>query len=147
MCIHSSVFIVRTAWINKYENKWNTSSNVFPASQTKWPISVADLWYFVLNSFLSCLLPEAEAFAASLSDVLRLAEAILCRLTGDTWQNQSLLGTCDSREREQHSGFIHGDVNTSSTQVQPWNVPKRVGIKSYIKHFFGLLTVLTSDCD
>lgn len=56
MCIHLSVFIVRTAWINKYENKWNTSPNVFPASQ--WPISAADLWYFVLNYFPSCLLPQ-----------------------------------------------------------------------------------------
>ncbi|XP_029700281.1 zonadhesin [Takifugu rubripes] len=80
---------------------------------------------------------QAEAFAGSLSDVLRLAEAILCRLTGDTWQNQSLLGPCDGREREQHSGFIHGDVNMSSTQFSSVTVTKPEGLSLEPDHLQG----------
>lgn len=62
--------------------------------------------------------PSAEAFVASLSDVLRSAEAVLRRLTGEALQNQSLAAPCDPGECEQHSGFIHGDINASSTRVR-----------------------------
>lgn len=58
---------------------------------------------------------------ASLSDVLRSAEAVLGRLTGEAWpQNQSLAHPCDPGEGKRHSAFIHGDVNTSSALVKEW---------------------------
>lgn len=102
---------------------------------------------FVIQGFPLPSSPSAEAFAASLRDVLRLAEAVLCRLTGDAWQDQSLPGPCEAGERERHSGFIHGDMDASSAQVTLWNLSKRVRLEYIFTDDVFLTTVFISDCD
>lgn len=63
----------------------------------------------------------AEASLASLGAVLRSVEALLCRLTGEAWQNQDLPGPpyCltvphDARECEPQAGY---NINMCYTQV------------------------------
>lgn len=67
----------------------------------------------------------AEASVALLGTVLRSVEALLCRLTGEAWQNQDLTGLpyChtgphDARDCEPHAGYTQrGDINMCYTQV------------------------------
>ncbi|CAG6003426.1 unnamed protein product, partial [Menidia menidia] len=68
---------------------------------------------------------QAPAFMSLLGAVLRSVEALLCRLTGDTWQNQDLpgapycqVGPHDARDCETQAGCMHpSHTNMCFTQV------------------------------
>lgn len=72
-----------------------------------------------------CFISTTTAYIALLEAVLRSAEALLCRLTGEAWQNQDLpgppycnIGPHNARECEQQAGFTQsGDTNMCFTQV------------------------------
>ncbi|XP_063762752.1 SCO-spondin isoform X2 [Eleginops maclovinus] len=75
---------------------------------------------------------QAEASVALLGAVLRSVEALLCRLTGESWQNQDLpappychTGPHDARECEPQAGYTQpGDPNMSYTQFSSMNMTK-----------------------
>lgn len=79
---------------------------------------------FIKSVCLITITP-AEASIALLGAVLRSVEALLCRLTGEAWQNQDLpvrpycqSDPHDGRECEQQAGYTHhGDTNMCYTQV------------------------------
>lgn len=64
---------------------------------------------------------QAEASVSLLGAVLRSVEALLCKLTGATWQNQDMHGVpcCHgSKDCEPQVGYMqHGDTNMCLTQV------------------------------
>lgn len=80
-----------------------------------------------VTSVVKCffIIPITTAFIALLGAVLRSAEALLCRLTGEAWKNQDLpgppycnTGPHNARECEQQVGFTKsGDTNMCFTQV------------------------------
>ncbi|XP_042269345.1 uncharacterized protein LOC121898387 isoform X2 [Thunnus maccoyii] len=75
---------------------------------------------------------QAEASIALLGAVLRSVEALLCRLTGDAWQNQDLpsppychTAPPDARECEPQAGYTQiGDTNMCYTQFSSMNMTK-----------------------
>lgn len=87
-----------------------------------------------VTSIIKCffLIPftPAEAFIALLGAVLRSVEALLCRFTGEAWQNQDLpvppychAGPHNARECEQQAGLTQpGDTNMCFTQVLQWHL-------------------------
>ncbi|XP_036928145.1 uncharacterized protein LOC119004899 isoform X4 [Acanthopagrus latus] len=89
---------------------------------------------------------HAEASIALLGAVLRSVEALLCRLTGEAWQNHDLpvrpycqSGPHDGRECERQAGYTHhGDTNTCYTQFSSLNMTKAEALphepgKEYIR--------------
>ena len=80
----------------------------------------------ILCMGLNILITSAEASVALLGAVLRSVEALLCRLTGEAWQNQELpappychTGAHDARECEPQAGYTQpGDTNMCYTQVR-----------------------------
>ncbi|XP_033971175.1 uncharacterized protein LOC117470490 [Trematomus bernacchii] len=75
---------------------------------------------------------QAEASVALLGAVLRSVEALLCRLTGEAWQNQELpappychTSAHDARECEPQAGYTQpGDTNMCYTQFSSMNMTK-----------------------
>ncbi|XP_029302540.1 uncharacterized protein LOC115017936 [Cottoperca gobio] len=75
---------------------------------------------------------QAEASIALLGAVLRSVDALLCRLTGEAWQNQDLPGppychtaSHDARECEPQAGYTQpGDTNMCYTQFSSMNMTK-----------------------
>lgn len=74
---------------------------------------------------LNIPITQAEACMSLLGAVVRSVEALLCRLTGDAWQNQDLSaplychpGHPDTRECEAQAGYMQpSDANMCYTQV------------------------------
>ncbi|CAB1443715.1 unnamed protein product [Pleuronectes platessa] len=69
---------------------------------------------------------QAEPSVALLGTVLRSVEALVCRVTGEAWQNRDYChsGPHDTRECEPHAGYTQpGDTNLCYTQSQQSTVP------------------------
>ncbi|KAK5904685.1 hypothetical protein CesoFtcFv8_006221 [Champsocephalus esox] len=83
---------------------------------------------------------QAEASVALLGAVLRSVEALLCRLTGEAWQNQELpappychTAPHDARECEPQAGYTQpGDTNMCYTQFSSMNMTKAEQGKEHI---------------
>ncbi|XP_069546468.1 uncharacterized protein [Brachyistius frenatus] len=75
---------------------------------------------------------QAEASISLLGAVLRSVEALLCRLTGEAWQNQDLPGPSfchsgphDTRECERQAGYMQpSDTNMCYTQFSSASMTK-----------------------
>ncbi|XP_068442040.1 uncharacterized protein si:ch211-286b4.4 [Clinocottus analis] len=92
------------------------------------------------NSIAGARDAQAETSVAILGAVLRSVEALVCRLTGESWQNQDLPGLpycqhtpLDARECEEQAGYTQtGDNNMCYTQFSSVNLTKadRVHLQS-----------------
>lgn len=76
-----------------------------------------NVWHLLL--FFTPITPaDLSTCIVLLGDVLRSVEALLCRLTGETWQNQDLSFGHDTRECEPQTGYAPpADANMCYTQV------------------------------
>ncbi|XP_030600885.1 uncharacterized protein LOC115790973 [Archocentrus centrarchus] len=85
---------------------------------------------------------QVEACISLLGAVVRSVEALLCRLTGDAWQNQDLSGPLychtghhDTRECEAQAGYMQpSDTNMCYTQFSSVNVTKTLALQHEPDH-------------